>query len=61
MRAYILSSIKSFLGDPPDSEFQRGYLAALVVAIEDNGRATNRDETALIRAANHLLQKSRKR
>lgn len=27
---YILDAILSFLSDPPDSDFQRGYLAALI-------------------------------
>lgn len=26
---YLTSSIGTFVGDPPDSDFQRGYLAAL--------------------------------
>lgn len=30
-RAYISSSIQSFDGDPADSDFQEGYLAALYV------------------------------
>lgn len=31
----IAEAIKSFLADPPDTEYQRGYLAALVSVAED--------------------------
>jgi hypothetical protein len=30
MRNYVLEAIRGFLRDPPDGDYQRGYLAALV-------------------------------
>ena len=32
---YIKSSVAAYLQDPPDTEFQRGYLAALLVLAEE--------------------------
>ena len=32
---YIKSSVEPFLLDPPDTEFQRGYLAALLNVAEE--------------------------
>jgi hypothetical protein len=30
LTSYILDAIKSFIADPPDTQFQRGYLLALI-------------------------------
>ena len=50
---HILEAIEQFLGDPPDSQFQRGYLAALVTVYEEGlGRGK---EDARIMAAKRLL------
>lgn len=35
VKRYLTSAIKSFDGDPPDSEFTRGYLAALEAMHDD--------------------------
>ena len=32
---YIRSSVQTFLVDPPDSEFQRGFLSALLVVAKE--------------------------
>jgi hypothetical protein len=32
---YIRSSVAAYLLDPPDTEFQRGYLAALLILAEE--------------------------
>ena len=32
---YVSSSVKSFLGDPPDSDFQCGFLSALLVIAKE--------------------------
>jgi hypothetical protein len=32
---YVRSAVQGFLGDPPDTEFQRGYLASLLVLAEE--------------------------
>jgi hypothetical protein len=32
---YIKSSVAAYLLDPPDTEFQRGYLASLLVLAEE--------------------------
>lgn len=34
-KAYVETAIRGFLIDPPDSEFQRGYLAALVTVYRE--------------------------
>jgi hypothetical protein len=28
--AYLKAALKSFIDDPPDNEFQRGYMSALI-------------------------------
>ena len=35
LRPYVMSSIEQYLGDPPDTDFQRGYLAALLTVYEE--------------------------
>jgi hypothetical protein len=32
---YVTSSVQSFLGDPPDSEFQFGFLGAMLVVAKE--------------------------
>ena len=32
---YVATAIDAFLNDPPDSDFQRGYLAALVAVYKE--------------------------
>jgi hypothetical protein len=32
---YLMGAIVEFLADPPDSEFQRGFLAAVLTAYKD--------------------------
>lgn len=49
---YLASSIEGFLRDPPDSNFQRGYLAALL-AVYSEGLGRRQD--ARVRAAERLL------
>lgn len=34
-RDYIARSIASFRGDPPQNDFQRGFLAAMEVALKE--------------------------
>lgn len=34
-RTYIEQAVESFLKDPPDSDYQRGYLAALLTVWEE--------------------------
>lgn len=29
---YVSSAVQTFLGDPPDTDFQRGFLTALLVS-----------------------------
>lgn len=49
---FILRAVEGFLGDPPDSDFQRGYLAALVnIYRESMGRG---DTDARVIAAGKL-------
>lgn len=50
---HVLEEIEGFLGDPPDNEFQRGYLAALLnVATEGLGFMNS------VKAAHALLLKA---
>lgn len=30
LRPYLAAAIEGFLGDPPDTDYQRGYLSALI-------------------------------
>jgi|GEM_PF-5575471 len=32
---YLISTIDGFLGDPPDSDFQRGYLSAMLAVYRE--------------------------
>ena len=32
---YVLSSVETFLNDPPDTDYQRGFLAAMLVLAEE--------------------------
>ena len=50
---YIVEAVQDFVSDPPDSEFERGYLFALLtVWIE----ALNLPEDGLFVAANNILK-----
>lgn len=50
---YILAAIDGFLNDPPDSEFQRGFLAALLVTYREGiGRGAS---DARLMAADRLV------
>lgn len=46
---YVSSAIDGFLNDPPDSPFQRGYLAALV-AIYKEALGRDKSDARLIAA-----------
>lgn len=37
MHQAIVQKVSSFLNDPPDSPFQRGYLSALVEVLKEAG------------------------
>jgi len=51
---YLAEAINGFLKDPPDSEYQRGFLAALiVVSTEGIGRQSD----ARIIAAEKMLER----
>lgn len=51
---YIVAAIEGFLGDPPDSDFQRGYLAALLTVYREGiGRG---DADARVIAAEGLIR-----
>lgn len=59
IQPYLMGSIEQFLGDPPDSEFQRGYLAALLsVYTEGLGRGAS---DARVKAAEGLLETTNSR
>jgi len=32
---YVRRSVEGFLGDPPDTDFQRGFLASLLIVAEE--------------------------
>ncbi|MBX9910832.1 MAG: hypothetical protein K2Z25_19270 [Beijerinckiaceae bacterium] len=46
-KTYIEAAIRGFLADPPDTDYQRGYLAALVVVY---GEAMDGDADLIRRA-----------
>lgn len=51
---YIMKAIEGFLNDPPDSEFQEGYLSALISVYRE---AIGRGESdARIEAAERLIR-----
>jgi hypothetical protein len=54
--SYIMRAVQGFLNDPPDDEFQRGFLSALVVVYREglSGRRTD----ARIVAADRLSQRT---
>jgi hypothetical protein len=35
LKSYLLEALKTYNTDPPDTEFQRGYLGALLALFED--------------------------
>ncbi|RYD66076.1 MAG: hypothetical protein EOP83_05930 [Verrucomicrobiaceae bacterium] len=35
VRGYVRSSLEGFLLDPPDSDYQRGYMAALKAVLKE--------------------------
>lgn len=37
MTEYLEAMLSSFVNDPPDTDYQRGYLAALLDVSKDNG------------------------
>lgn len=53
---YVLSNIQSFFGDPPDSEFQRGFLSAMLTVateallIPKQNSVIRRGEALLVRS-----------
>jgi len=52
---YLIRAIEGFLSDPPDTEHQRGYLAALIaVYLEGIGRGAT---DARILAGQKLLER----
>lgn len=52
---FLMSAIEAFLRDPPDSEFQKGYLAALLIVYRE-GLGRNTD--GRLDAAERLCEKS---
>jgi hypothetical protein len=46
---FIMDAIVGFLNDPPDSDFQTGYLAALTVIYRE-GLRRGHDDARLLRA-----------
>lgn len=52
--SYMLEAIGRFLSDPPNSDFQRGFLAALLVLYREGGRDSSSD--ARLMAADRLAQ-----
>lgn len=32
---YVTSSVQTFLGDPPDSDYQRGFLGAMLIVAKE--------------------------
>lgn len=48
---YIERAMLGFLGDPADSDFQRGFLAALLVTYREGlGRGVSDDRLSLLEA-----------
>lgn len=48
MEAYVATALHSFVNDPPDSDFQSGYLAALkAVATEGMGITLSAEVAAI--------------
>lgn len=56
VRPYLEQGIEGFLGDPPDTEFQRGYLAALICVYKE-GLSNPRLQDARIVAAEAMLNR----
>lgn len=49
MEEYVVRAIEGFLKDPPDCDFQRGYLAALItIGVEAMGLA--KDDPLIVAA-----------
>lgn len=45
---YILGGLIGFLGDPPDSDYQRGFLGALLIIYKEGlGKGVGDDRLAL--------------
>lgn len=53
--SYLRDALAGFVGDPPDTEFQRGYLAAMLDVYKE---AIGRDDD-VYRAAEHVLAATR--
>lgn len=52
-RRYITEAVTGFLQDPPDSDFQRGFLAALLACHDE--ALSKREEDSRITAARRLV------
>lgn len=44
LEGYILDALNSYLGDPADSDYQRGYLAALLEVASEMGLCVPRSD-----------------
>ena len=51
---YMMQAIEGFLRDPPDTDFQRGYLSALCMVMREGLRRGQND--ARLEAAERLTQ-----
>lgn len=54
-KAYVTSAIASFI-DMPDSDFQRGYLAALVAVLKEG---FDDPENEMVKLGNRILDETR--
>jgi hypothetical protein len=52
---YLLNAIKSFTKDPPDSDYQRGYLAGLLVLWDETHGGSKEMANETIREARTLI------
>lgn len=52
---YIEQALAGFINDPADSDFQRGYLAALLTIYEEGlGKGADDDRLSLLRKMSEL-------
>lgn len=52
---YIEQALAGFINDPADSDFQRGYLAALLIIYEEGlGKGADDDRLSLLRKMSEL-------
>ena len=54
---YVLEAIAGFIGDPPDSQFQRGYLSALLDIYREG--LGNKSADARVVAAEEIMKRTR--